>query len=309
MPWLRLAANEVARVERGEFALVRHFWRGQIVIRFGPSSEYYDLVFRAGETIQHFLVKDDPRQTDGALAYAAPGGTDVTLEGGAKKSLLEVTDRVALQPEYGGDTGNPTKATPAWVERVDGGRVLVLEDSADFKKLELFGQALTGAWTLAREGGASGFWAFQHAAGPDLAQSRVVPIFKADTRRRVIYAVVMEPNEVDAQGHYAQWEEITDALHFWALNSQLMDHQHERTVPPEQAAPVEFLQVPVDIEWPVDDAGTTVHIKAGSWVQGTKIFDPVLWGEIERGEINAYSIRGWGRIRHEQTKPTDINSH
>lgn len=283
----------------GVFVLQRHWWRGQIVIRFGPSSEHYDLRLRAGQHLLHLLLKDDPRQGT-TLAYVNPRGEGdaVTTLDGRRVPVFDVRGAVELKPEGAGQPGsaNPTQHTPAFLETVARGRFKTLEDSAGFKKWQFTARGFEGVYTLTQEDPDSDLWSFQKSEGPALAQ-RTVRLFKADHMQQIVWGVVMEPDEVDSQGHYATTAEIAEALHYFMLNWQIMDEEHSRIVPRTQAAPVEAFQAPLDLEWPVDDQGNTEHIKKGSWVMATKLFSDELWQKYLHGELNAYSIRGWGKER------------
>ena len=284
------------------FVLQRHFWRGQIIIRFGASTQHWDLrIKKTDGSFIHFVLKDDPSQNDSTSAYLKPMESDsqVTLIDGTRINPMDIRDRVALKPEPDNpDSANPTKNTPAFLETLAYGKAGILLDGADFKKFDFHGSNFSGGWMAVRESPDAPFWEFKQSTGPKVtAQAERVPIFKTDDEQHLLWGVVMEPMEKDTQGHYATAVDIASALHFYAINWRLMDEQHERVVPPAEAIPVEFMQVPVDIEWPVGDS--VYLVKAGSWVQVTYVPDPELWRKVKAGEINGYSIRGWGRLQGE----------
>jgi hypothetical protein len=292
--FVKQESSDSAQAPRGDFVLQHHWWRGQIVIRFGASTQHWDLRFKKPDgSFIHFVLQDDPTQTDSIAAYLKPMESDarVTLVDGSSIDPMKIRSVVELKPEpENPESANPTKDTPAFLQTIAFGTALLLEDRDDFKKFDFHSQKFQGGWSAIREDLQSPFWEFRKSAGPKVKR---VPIFKSDPEKHLIWGVVMEPLERDTQGHYTTADEIAEALHYYAIHWRLMDEQHERVLSPEQAVPVEFMQIPVDLEWPVGDS--VYLVKAGSWVQVTYVPDPDLWRAIQSGEINAYSIRGWGK--------------
>lgn len=125
-------------------------------------------------------------------------------------------------------------------------------------------------------------------------------LVKADVKRRIVYGVVLKPRlspkgepvgDADTQGHRARAEEIEKAAHDFMKRSRQHDAHHRDVLPLEKACPVESYLAPQDL---VLDGKS---IPAGSWVMAVHVPDDELWAEVESGEINAFSIRGWGKSR------------
>ena len=130
------------------FVLQRHWFRGQIVIRFGPSEEHWDLRISDDE-IWHLVLKDNPLKGP-VVGYEKPCSKDavfITTEG-KRVPVMELDRRISLKP---GTDANPTKATPAYIEPVDGGTCIVLDESEGWKKIEFRGKKLKGVYTFRKE--------------------------------------------------------------------------------------------------------------------------------------------------------------
>jgi len=115
-----------------------------------------------------------------------------------------------------------------------------------------------------------------------------VSLIKSDTKH-LVYGVVLAPNETDSQNDTIDEAEIEHAAHGFMRKSQTMDLNHDSILPQDHARPVESYLAPVDFE--IDGE----MIKKGSWVMVTYIPDDEIWKQIEGGDIQAYSIRGWGK--------------
>jgi len=103
----------------------------------------------------------------------------------------------------------------------------------------------------------------------------------------IVYGVVYEPYVVDSQGDFASPEEIEKAAHLFAEKYQEFNIEHEGTY--HKVALSESYVAPEDIRI----GGQPV--KKGSWILAVRIPD-ILWGSIEKGEINGYSMEG-GAVR------------
>lgn len=292
------------------FVLQRHWWRGPIVIRFGPSSEHYDLRLqeKPGQ-FYHLVLNGDPRKKTVA-AYEKPmGGKDVVEDAqGKRHHLMALRGRISLQP---GTAANPTKETPAFIETIDFGTARWLEREQDRAKIELKGKQGSHTLFLHRESADSPFWEVGPSPGPRVekegpAEAYPVEIAKLDDEKRLAYGVVLKPRPfVDSQGDLVPAEEIEQAAHRFLIHSRLIDLEHKTVLPPEKARPVESYIAPQDITWR-QNGSPPKHIPAGSWVLVTHIPDDALWQRIKRGELRAYSIRGFG-VRKRLTPAKEVS--
>ncbi len=111
----------------------------------------------------------------------------------------------------------------------------------------------------------------------------------AKAHKQLVYGVVLKPDDFDCQGDRVSVEEIEKAAHSYMLHSQGYDYHHLEPVPFEKVRVVESYIAPCEMT-----LGGQV-VKEGSWVVVSKIFDSDLWGEIVKGDIQAYSIFGSGK--------------
>ena len=112
-----------------------------------------------------------------------------------------------------------------------------------------------------------------------------VPIQKIDDERQIVFGVVLEPDSVDAQGDKISSEEIEKAAHKFMVKSRVIGEGHSKTT---KAEPVESYIAPSDFKLGEES------IKKGSWVLGVHVPDAGLWAKIKNGELNSYSIGGFG---------------
>jgi hypothetical protein len=116
-------------------------------------------------------------------------------------------------------------------------------------------------------------------------------LVKADEERRLVYGVVLKPDEFDSQDDRAKPLEIEKAAHGFMRKSRVMDRQHREALPQDKAVPVESYLAPADFEM------NGREVKKGSWVLVTHVPDDDLWELVKSGKLCAYSIRGWGKRR------------
>jgi hypothetical protein len=118
------------KLSSATFLYQRHFWRGPIVIRYGPSRQVFYLHING----THFVLRDDIRVKD----------TVGTIE-----KLGDFWKREGPIPP--GSPGNPTKETPSYLENIDEGDVDILDDGIDFKKYNFHGKELKGLYVFKRD--------------------------------------------------------------------------------------------------------------------------------------------------------------
>ncbi len=115
-------------------------------------------------------------------------------------------------------------------------------------------------------------------------QNTTCRFLKIDSVKKVVYSIVLVPDEEDLQEDIIPKEEVEKAAHNFLLKYRTIGDMHEKVA---LAAPVESYILPADITIGED------RIPAGSWIMATKVFDEALWARIESGEITGMSIGGW----------------
>lgn len=133
--------------EEVEFALFRRWWRGPHIIRFGPSEQVFDWVFDLDNRLRLLL---DQNPLDNEQVAGFPEGNDIDYS--------EFGEEPAeLSPE---SVLNPTKDTPAYIERLEAGEAVFFEDSTQVKKFRIEEGPLEGVWLMNRESGEE-FWSIR----------------------------------------------------------------------------------------------------------------------------------------------------
>lgn len=124
-----------------------------------------------------------------------------------------------------------------------------------------------------------------------------ISIFKADNEKRIVYGVVLAPNEVDLQGDWMTLDEIEKAAHFYMMNSRTIGKNHEKQT---VAVPVESYLAPIDFESDGQYGGQ--EVKKGSWILGVKVQNDEDWEKIKSGEFTGFSVGGLG-VRSDSAGP------
>ena len=98
-----------------------------------------------------------------------------------------------------------------------------------------------------------------------------------DEEKRIVYGIVLEPDEVDAHEDTVNAEEIEKAAHRYALNPVIGDSHRTRA----KAMPVEtFIYNPEVVK----------EVKPGSWVMAVKVDDEEMWEGVKEGLYTGFSI-------------------
>lgn len=115
-----------------------------------------------------------------------------------------------------------------------------------------------------------------------------VTVAGTNGEKRLVYGVVLEPLDIDAQDQVMTADDIEFAAHHFMAVQGIMGYRHRQTVP---AKVVESYIAPCDFEM----GGQLV--KQGSWVLVSRCDDDKTWQEIADGTITGYSVGGWGQTR------------
>ena len=146
------------------FVLARQAFKGQQVVREGPTRTRWFLMFPAGGGEMHLLMMDvDPAEEKGQIAavHQHQRSTD----------LMELDGPADPGTTVGGYKVNDTKDTPSDWRIVDSGKVAVLEEEPNRWLLNFSGRDIRGHWTAQAEEAGSKLWL--------LERGKVAPIEKA----------------------------------------------------------------------------------------------------------------------------------
>ena len=122
--------------------LQHHWWEAKVKpVRVGPSEEHWDLRIEwdPKKPMMHFVLVDNPI---GRKAIAATFKWDSDHDWLKKGEKIEF-----LKP---GTPGNPTRATPAYIQILDKLKVTIYESSDVFVKMDIKGKEFKGHWVVVR---------------------------------------------------------------------------------------------------------------------------------------------------------------
>jgi 8-oxo-dGTP pyrophosphatase MutT (NUDIX family) len=114
-------------------------------------------------------------------------------------------------------------------------------------------------------------------------------VFKMDAQRRLVYGVVLIPDEVDSQGDYIGAEDIEKTAHMYLRKSRVIGSGHGKAI---AAEPVESYISPVDFEG--DGQYGPQVVKKGSWCLVVKVLDNQEWQKCIEGDYQGFSVGGFG---------------
>ena len=139
-------------ISTGQFKFLVQTWKGQKVIREGPSRTLYYFVLKRGQN--YFSLALNSSALNAVAAAGLPfahGELLWTAEG-------ELPPKSAL---------NPTKNTPSRIQVLDQGEAIVLsEEGGKWIKLKLTGRKRKGLFFVAQQEG-SKMWTFSKSAMPE----------------------------------------------------------------------------------------------------------------------------------------------
>ena len=119
------------------------------------------------------------------------------------------------------------------------------------------------------------------------ARERDIRILKAKTanEERIVVGVVLEPDEVDAQGDTISKEEIRNAAHRFMEEFQVSGVQHKEFA----GGRLKILE-----SWiaPVSFEMEGQAVKEGSWLMTKRVVDDELWKAAKAGKFTGFSIGG-----------------
>jgi superfamily II RNA helicase len=110
-----------------------------------------------------------------------------------------------------------------------------------------------------------------------------VKILKADDEKKIVYAVVLEPESLDAHEDIIAEDEIEASAHDYLSKWRIVGHNHKKKA---KAEIVESFIAPVSFTWNGQD------IKKGSWVVAIRILDDQLWQDVKDEKLTGVSIGG-----------------
>lgn len=120
-------------------------------------------------------------------------------------------------------------------------------------------------------------------------KDREIRFFKSldDDEERTVFGIVLEPEEVDAQGDIISEEEIKQACHKFMEDYQNLGLQHNEIVNGK-------LKILENYIAPVSFKVDKESVKKGSWLMKERVVDDELWKAAKVGKFTGFSIGGSG---------------
>jgi len=286
--WFEEGQSEVEKNAAPRFKLFRQTFRGQIVIRFGPSTTLYYLLLEKPRMV--FSLDNDPR-----LRSEVAG---VELDDEYYRALWPKTGVFEPQPAT---LLNPTKETPSKIELVDEGEMLVLEEEPGLLRVRLSGKEIVGYYLILWEEEDSPIVVVRRSDTPSAEKKSTpfVPVGKNE-EKQIVYGVVLSPHEPDAHGDIIPPEEVERAAHRYLIFGRQVGINHNGE--PILAFPVESYIARTSFYY--DPSRPDSLVREGEWVLGVWIPEREVWERIKRGELTGWSIQGLG-IRHKLQESLD----
>ena len=135
--------------ETNKFALHHKWFKEKLGSKYGNSKEHWVLRLDLNkDELTNFVLEHNPLKQDKSFAY-------INKSNGNKSWLERGEEIERIEP---GQPGNPTKNTSCWIQLLDSGDIVVLENTDQIKKIEFKGKKLKGVWILKRESPKSEWW-------------------------------------------------------------------------------------------------------------------------------------------------------
>lgn len=132
----------------------------------------------------------------------------------------------------------------------------------------------------------------------------MAPVVKADTSKRIIYAVALDPYSVDLQNDWTPPDEVENAAHGWLANWRMIGSEHASRSPGSVVVESYVFPYPTPDDYRAACAAQAHRayelpfgadvIHSGAWVVGLKLTDDGEWNKYLAGQYGGVSIRGFG---------------
>jgi hypothetical protein len=108
------------------------------------------------------------------------------------------------------------------------------------------------------------------------------PIVVKSDEKQIVMGVVYAPGQIDTDGETMTVEAIEKMAYDFMMHKRLDHIDYMHNCEKSGSLTVEsFIAREGDPDFP-----------AGSWVMAVKVFDPSIWSQIKKGEINGFSFYG-----------------
>ena len=255
-----------SRLERIRSAIWQHFsnshdtgvvstFKDAAIIRDYNTDEFYEIPYVEADTGE--ILLGEPRPV--AQIYVTKKLTD-------ENPQITMAEAAELVASFNDSDGEPiTRETLAAKERVENPEAL-------------------HALILHQ---ATGLWPGEKAQDPELTG----PIVRKNAAKRIAYAAVLVPGEIDHDGESVTKEKTEQAAHEWMELYQNVDLQHTLN---NVGTPVESYLLPMEMTVKAVHGQQEMSLPEGTWILGTRLDEPT-WAAVEKGDLTGYSIMGMKR--------------
>lgn len=119
---------------------------------------------------------------------------------------------------------------------------------------------------------------------------KLLSVRKDDEEKRIVFGVVLEPEETDAQADVVGHDQIERAAHLWLARLQNRGIQHKKLANTK-------LEIYESYVAPADFEVGGQKVKKGTWLLMYHVTDDELWKAIKDGEYTGFSMGGFARRR------------
>ena len=122
-----------------------------------------------------------------------------------------------------------------------------------------------------------------------LNENRKIRFFKSEDEEeeRTVFGIVLEPEEVDAQGDIISAQEIKQACYKFMEDFGNLGRQHQEIVNGKLKLLENYIA-------PINFKVENQHVKKGSWLMKERVIDEGLWKAAKAGNYTGFSIGGSG---------------
>ena len=282
---------------KAEFVLQEQTWRGPIQVRLGPSRTRWWVRLDVGRPSLVTLELDtNPVDNDKVIARV---GND------SHKASMDLSGK--LSP---GHYLNPTKDTPSFMEKLDGGSAEVMVMNEDLIKVRFAGEQLKGLYLVTRNN-EEWLWSKEKDEAPK-AKAEVTKSSEFDLyfpfdlveikksmkgEKRLVTGVVLEPEVVDAQKDWEPSEVIEKAAHAFLANynrpstdgGTILGINHKVF----DDIGVELVESSIaHDDYHLGGSSKAKKVKKGSWVMTVHVSSDKTWNDVKTGKLTGFSVAG-----------------
>jgi len=249
--------------EEAELGLV-HTFEDAVIARNYKSDKLYEMAYTE---VEGDIIFGEPKEVDNLFV------TKRLMAANPKMAMKGVSDLIDTFDDWAGGSFDTCVSTLSGTPGIDNVNALY-------------------AWLHYQ---ALGKWPAEKAA--DCTSKRcddaeiTGPIVMKNAAKRIAYAAVLVPGELDHDGESVTKEKIEAAAHEWMESYQNVDLQHTLN---NVGRPVESYLLPAEMTVKTVHGQEDMVLPEGTWILGSRL-DEATWEAVEKGTLTGYSVMGMKR--------------